>query len=132
MSLILTVKAKAMKKLLLIFALVGGMLFTNAQEKNKNRYVKDGNQIKATLYHDNGKISQTGFYTKDGKLQGTWMSFDENGKKTAEAHYENGEKTGKWFFWQDQDILKEVDYSNSKIVNVQTWKIQKDRVASSY
>ena len=120
-----------MKQLFLILALVGGMLFTNAQDKVKNEYIKDGKLIKATLYHDNGVVSQKGFYTKDGKLQGTWVSFDENGKKTAEAHYNKGQKTGKWFFWQDGNILKEVDYSNSKITSVNTWKMQGEQVVSS-
>lgn len=115
----------------MIFALVGGMLFTNAQEKTKGDYVKVGDLIQATLYHDNGAVSQEGFYTKQGKLQGVWTSFDQEGNKTAEAHYENGEKTGKWFFWQDNNILKEVDYDNSKITAVNTWKIQGERMVSS-
>jgi len=120
-----------MRNILMVFALVGGIFFTNAQEKVKNDYVKEGNLIKATLYYSNGEVSQQGFYTKQGKLQGDWTSFDQKGNKTAEAHYENGEKTGKWFFWQDDNILKEVDYSNSKILAVNTWKIQGDRMVSS-
>ncbi|MGB3775046.1 MAG: nicotinic acid mononucleotide adenyltransferase [Leeuwenhoekiella sp.] len=120
-----------MKNIIMIFALVGGMFLANAQEKVKGDYVKEGNLIKATLYHDNGEISQKGFYTKQGKLEGTWMSFDQEGNKTAEAHYANGQKTGKWFFWQDDNILKEVDYDNSKISAVSTWKIQGERVVSS-
>lgn len=120
-----------MKNIFIIFALVGGMFLTNAQEKVKNDYVKEGNLIKATLYHSNGEVSQKGFYTEQGKLQGDWTSFDQEGNKTAEAHYENGEKTGKWFFWQDNNILKEVDYNNSKIAAINTWKIQGERVVSS-
>ena len=119
-----------MKKLLMIFALVGGVFFANAQQELKNKYVKKGNLVEATLYHDNGQISQRGFYTREGLLQGTWVSFDTSGKKTAEAHYDKGQKTGKWFFWQD-NILKEVDYSNSRITSVNTWKIQGERVVSS-
>jgi len=120
-----------MRNIFMIFALVGGIFFTNAQEKVKNDYVKEGNLIKATLYYSSGEVSQQGFYTKQGKLQGDWTSFDQKGNKTAEAHYENGEKTGKWFFWQDDNILKEVDYHNSKILAVNTWKIQGDRMVSS-
>ncbi len=120
-----------MKKIFMIIALVGGIFFSNAQENVKNDYVKEGNLIKATLYYSNGEVSQKGFYTKQGKLQGDWTSFDQEGNKTAEAHYENGEKTGKWFFWQNDNILKEVDYSNSKISTVNTWKIQGDRMVSS-
>lgn len=120
-----------MKNILTIMALVGTMFLANAQEKISGDYVKDGNLIKATLYHANGEVSQKGFYTEQGKLQGKWMSFDQEGRKTAEAHYDNGEKTGKWFFWQGDNILKEVDYSNSKIASVSTWKIQGERMVSS-
>jgi antitoxin component YwqK of YwqJK toxin-antitoxin module len=36
-------------------------------------------------------------FTKNGKLQGEWISFDSNGNKTAMATYDNGQKSG-WFF----------------------------------
>lgn len=119
-----------MKKLLTICALVGGMLFTTAQEKPKDSFVKEGNLIKGTMYHDNGEIRQTGYYNREGKLQGKWESFDDKGNKTAVAQYENGKKVGKWFFWND-DTLNEVDYSNSKITNVSTYKITGERVVSN-
>lgn len=116
-----------------IFILLVALLCTAAlfaQEKGKNSYVKEGNLIKATLFHDNGEISQKGYYTEDGKLHGTWISYDANGSKTAVAQYENGSKTGKWFFWNG-DMLREVDYSDSKITNVSTWKIAGERVVSN-
>ncbi len=33
------------------------------------------------LYHDNGQVAQTGFYTLDNKLEGEWISYDAVGKK---------------------------------------------------
>jgi antitoxin component YwqK of YwqJK toxin-antitoxin module len=77
--------------------------------------------IKATYYHDNGAIAQTGFYNLDGKLEGTWKSYDANGKKVAVGNYDNGKKVGKWFFWNTNQ-LSEVDYANSKIKDVNTWQ----------
>jgi antitoxin component YwqK of YwqJK toxin-antitoxin module len=109
-----------MKKLLiLIVALIcSAALFS--QEEKKNVYEVENNLIKVTMFHDNGQISQTGFYTLDGKLQGNWYSYDVNGKKTAVAKYDNGNKTGKWFFWTD-GTLKEVDYNTNAIVSVVEW-----------
>ncbi|PHQ30908.1 MAG: nicotinic acid mononucleotide adenyltransferase [Leeuwenhoekiella sp.] len=118
-----------MKKLLVIVALVGAVSFVSAQEK-KNTYVKEGNLIKATLFYDNGQVSQEGYYTADGKLHGEWVSYDTDGKKTAVANYNEGKKTGKWFFWED-DTLREVDYSQSRITSVNTWKIEGERVVSN-
>jgi antitoxin component YwqK of YwqJK toxin-antitoxin module len=40
-----------------------------------------------------------------------------NGNKTAMATYDNGQKSGKWFFWNDT-VLSEVDYSNNQIASV--------------
>ena len=118
-----------MKKLLVVVALMGAVSFASAQEK-KNTFVKEGDLIKATLYYDNGQVSQEGYYTADNKLQGTWISYNKEGEKTAVANYDNGKKTGKWFFWND-DTLREVDYSQSRITGVNVWKIDGERVVSN-
>lgn len=98
---------------------------TNAKDK----YVLVDDLIEATLYHDNGAIAQTGYYTKDNKLQGEWVSYDANGKKTAVAQYNNGEKVGTWKFYQGE-TLKEVTYTNSRIAKVKTWEAKDTRVVS--
>ena len=86
----------------------------------KNSYVLNGDLIEATLYHDNGAIAQTGFYTLDNKLQGKWISYNTKGEKTAVANYENGAKVGTWIFYHG-DTMKEVHYESSKIAEVKTW-----------
>lgn len=101
-----------------------------AQEKVKNTYVDKGDVIEATLYFENGVVSQQGFYTKDGKLTGDWTSFNREGKKIAEAAYDQGKKVGTWFFWKG-DTLTEVTYSDSKIASVNTWKNEGTRVVSN-
>ena len=50
----------------------------------KDKYVLVDDLIEATLYHENGALAQTGFYTKDNKLQGEWVSYDANGQKLAD------------------------------------------------
>lgn len=107
-----------MKKYLLIAAiLISGIAF--AQEiKPKHEVI--GNLVKSTYYFADGKICQEGFF-KNGKLHGKWTSYDENGIKTAIAEYTNGKKTGKWFFWNNHN-LTEVDYSDSRVASVKTWK----------
>ncbi|MGB5942110.1 MAG: nicotinic acid mononucleotide adenyltransferase [Leeuwenhoekiella sp.] len=121
-----------MKRFMMVALLMGNMLWAVAQEEQtpKNKFVKIGNVIEATLYHDNGEVSQIGNYDNDGKLQGLWKSYDKNGKKLAVAHYESGEKVGKWFFWKN-DVLTEVDYSKSSIVAVNTWTLNGEQVVSN-
>ncbi|WP_296381093.1 nicotinic acid mononucleotide adenyltransferase [Winogradskyella sp.] len=114
------------KKVLLLFALFISMV-SFAQQERKLELNKDTNLIDVTYYHDNGVVSQTGFYTLDGKLQGEWLSFDTEGKKSISANYDNGKKVGKWFYWIDK-TLKEIDYTNNAIVSIIEW--QKDDESS--
>jgi antitoxin component YwqK of YwqJK toxin-antitoxin module len=107
-----------MKKTMILGALVISAI-TFAQPK-KPILEQDGNLVKATYYYDNGQIQQQGHF-KDGKLEGSWTAFDEKGNKKSVGEYSNGEKTGKWFFWSDK-ALSEVDYSNSRVASVKSWK----------
>ncbi|WP_026704699.1 toxin-antitoxin system YwqK family antitoxin [Flavobacterium soli] len=103
------------------YMILGALLFagiTFAQSEPKHEVV--GDIVKSTYYHENGQISQEGFY-KNGKVHGQWVSFDQNGKKTAIANYNEGIKTGKWIFWTDKN-LSEVDYSDSRVASVKNWK----------
>lgn len=106
-----------MKKLFLF--LFAGLLSIASfgQQKREMKLNKETNLIEVVYYHDNGVVSQTGTYTADGKLQGNWLTFDEAGKKTVSANYDNGKKVGKWIYWTGKTV-REVDYSNNQIANV--------------
>ncbi|CAM3362398.1 toxin-antitoxin system YwqK family antitoxin [Aequorivita lipolytica] len=119
-----------MKNILTILALVLLTSVSVAQEVNKSTYLIDGDIIEATLYHNNGMIAQTGYYTQDNKLTGEWVSYDLNGNKTAVAQYNNGEKVGTWVFY-DGDIKREVSYYDSRIAKVTTWKVSHTHVVSN-
>lgn len=89
-----------MKKLIFVFAFLITVV-SFAQQKKTLKLNKETNLIDAIYYHDNGEISQTGSFTADGKLQGKWLSFNTEGKKTVSANYDNGKKVGKWIHWID-------------------------------
>ncbi|WP_298507335.1 nicotinic acid mononucleotide adenyltransferase [uncultured Kordia sp.] len=110
-----------MKKLLLIAVFLVSGVAAFAQNSDKPTLEKKGDLVKATYYHDNGVVAQTGYFTLNGKLQGEWKSFDAKGNKTAVGNYDKGQKVGKWFFWNTNQ-LSEVDYNASKIKDVNTWK----------
>lgn len=90
-----------------------------AQEINPT-FEKHGELIKGTFYYEDGSIKQEGTY-KNGKLHGQWVSYGQDGEKNALAQYEEGNKTGKWFFWND-DLLTEVDYNKNIIAEVRKYK----------
>tara|TARA_R110000868_G_scaffold29732_4_gene110518 strand:+ start:26590 stop:26943 length:354 start_codon:yes stop_codon:yes gene_type:complete len=96
------------------------------QQKRELKLNKDTNLIEVVYYHDNGVVSQTGFYTADGKLQGEWLSFNTEGEKIVSANYDNGKKVGKWFYWT-KETVKEVDYNTNVIANLkESGKINKE------
>ncbi|MDC6350401.1 nicotinic acid mononucleotide adenyltransferase [Zeaxanthinibacter sp. PT1] len=109
-----------MKKLIAFcaFCLVVNLGFS--QKDKEIKVIKDKSLVEAVYYHDNGEISQMGTYNLKGELHGKWISYDESGNKRSIGTYENGVKTGKWFFW-GQDKLREVDFDNNAIASVQEW-----------
>jgi antitoxin component YwqK of YwqJK toxin-antitoxin module len=119
-----------MKKMIILLVAVFAMTAVQAQEKIKNSYIDKGDIIEATIYFEDGSVSQEGFFTKEGKLTGDWISYNREGAKVAEAQYENGDKVGTWFFWKG-DTLTEVSYTNSRIASVNTWKNEGSRVVSN-
>jgi antitoxin component YwqK of YwqJK toxin-antitoxin module len=118
-----------MKKVVvvLIFLVVG---VTYAQKERTLKLNKEKDLIEVVYYHDNGEISQTGYYTKDGKLHGNWFSYCQEGNKIVSAKYDNGKKVGKWFYWND-DKLTEVDYNDNIIASVNKWTSSETSVASN-
>src|SRR5690606_24452584 len=103
-----------MRKLVLVLVFVFASNMVIAQEANRKELVKKGNLVEAVVYHENDIVAQQGFYNLEGKLQGTWTSYDTNGNKTAVAQYRNGKKTGTWYFYTG-DELQEVSYQNNQI-----------------
>jgi hypothetical protein len=115
-----------MKNLICLFAFLITVV-SFGQQKKELKLNEDTNLIEATYYHDNGMVSQTGTFSVEGKLHGVWLSFDTEGNKLTSANYDNGKKVGKWFYWKDK-TLKEVDYVNNEIVNVNEWSSKATQV----
>lgn len=118
---------RVMKKSILFLALLFVAASTYGQADTKFKTEKKGDLTEATYFYADGKIQQQGTFNAQGKLHGTWTSYDVNGNKLAVGTYENNNKVGKWFFWT-HGVLKEVDYLDSRIVSVNEWK-DKTKVA---
>jgi len=117
-------KHYVMKKfavLLTFFALT-----LSAQENIAPQLEKQGELIKASFFHDNGKIAQTGFL-KDNKRHGSWVGYNRSGKKIAMGYFKSDKKNGQWFFWKGDELI-EVIYEDNKIVNVMEWNTPKNKL----
>lgn len=106
-----------MKKIFVIATMLCVSL-TFAQEDKNVKIVDKGDLTEVAYYYDNGVIQQEGTFNADGKLHGVWTSYDINGEKVSVGNYSNGKKVGKWYFWTKDNLVREVDYSDSRIVKV--------------
>ncbi|TYA74469.1 toxin-antitoxin system YwqK family antitoxin [Seonamhaeicola marinus] len=107
-----------MRKYILILAIL--FIGTSVYAQNTNVKVKHeqkGDLVEATYFYADGTVQQKGTFNQDGKLHGTWTSFDAKGNKIALGNYENGKKVGKWTFWNNGEV-KEVNFVDSKIASV--------------
>ncbi|PKQ62360.1 toxin-antitoxin system YwqK family antitoxin [Labilibaculum manganireducens] len=76
---------------------------------------------KITLYFENEKIQEVRSYS-DGLMDGTWITWNDNSVKIAEATYKRNKKHGKWYIWDDNGVKRyEMEYSEGEKVG--TWYI---------
>lgn len=76
---------------------------------------EDGDGIvEYVLKSDEGKVIETGYYL-NWKMHGTWTSYYDSGEKHTIARFRNGERHGKWVFFDRQGRLTfSVTYDKNK------------------
>lgn len=105
---------------ILTFTLLAGTCFADAdyywlQNKQPEILKVDDGLYKVTYFHPNGNIKETGYF-KDGKVHGKWISYAENGTKTAMATFNSGKKVGKMRLWDENgEVISIVDFDNREI-----------------
>ena len=50
------------------------------------------------VYHENGQLKYKGEY-KNGKEEGPWFSYDDTGQLRENGEYKDGEREGTWVFF---------------------------------
>jgi antitoxin component YwqK of YwqJK toxin-antitoxin module len=114
-----------MKRVLIILSLsIPGFLMAQGINKvsydelghmNSALYGTDAANYTFTQYYSSGIKSATGKF-KDGKKQGTWKTWDENGQLMAIAHYKNGEKTGTWIINEPDHTSFEISFNHNHML----------------
>lgn len=107
-----------MKKLFFSFAFLLFCLFSYSQNTKLPKNTKKGSLQEIILYYDNGNVMQHGFYTKDGKLHGSWESYNMDGTRRCYATYNYGVKVGIWTYWK-KDKTTKIEYNNNKVINIE-------------
>jgi antitoxin component YwqK of YwqJK toxin-antitoxin module len=73
-----------MKNLMILSLLLFGFI-AMAQDKNVSKEIVN-NTVVSTYFYENGQVAQKGSF-KDGKLHGSWVAYDENGKNIETPGY---------------------------------------------
>ena len=113
--------------ILVLFSFFATLAFTQSHQVVREELYSNGRVklqfvevtktlVKATYFHDNGMVSETGYYLNE-KLYGYWETFDFSENKIASGFFENNEKTGDWNYWKDGELIQVISYSNSIAVN---------------
>jgi len=136
------VKTEHMKNLFVV-AMMSISLSLISQEKELRTFYDDGSvkseyvysnadNYKVTNFYLNGKIMEIGEFT-NGKMNGTWVSFNENGAKTGEAVYNQGKKQGEWKMYDSSGNIRfAINYDNGKMVSATSFDSSGKLVAETH
>jgi len=76
---------------------------------------------KITLFFETEKIQEIRSYVS-GLMDGTWITWNNNSVKIAEASYKRNKKHGKWYIWDDNGVKRyEMEYKEGEKIG--TWYI---------
>lgn len=108
-----------MKKIAVILVFFCVTISFAQEQKSNIKLERQGDIVKATYFNSDGTISQQGSF-KGNLRHGNWISFNNKGEELVVGYYNKGAKTGKWIF-KENGNLKEVDYLDNMIINVNEW-----------
>ena len=65
------------------------------------------------FFHKNGALSSQGYFV-NGQPEGLWKNYDEEGNLISEGSRKNLQLHGKWTFYQDGKVFREINYAEGK------------------
>ena len=81
-----------------------------------------GNVVKALLYNEKGSEIGEGIITMEGRKEGEWTSFYENGTVKSKGRYTGNLETGIWNYYSASGKLEQTgEYKNGKYEGLWTW-----------
>ena len=84
--------------------------FTGKLSGKINGKIKNGKRNGLwTVYHDNGQLHSKGKY-KNGNKEGLWEVYHRNGKLQSKGEYKNGNEEGLWEWYFDNGGIMNAGY----------------------
>ncbi|MCF8302400.1 MAG: hypothetical protein K9I94_03920 [Bacteroidales bacterium] len=79
----------------------------------RREYDKEGNISQAYIFK-NGQIIGEGIIKENGKKNGSWVSYYQNGKIKARGTYDDNVKVGKWTYYYPNGQVEQTGRYNNK------------------
>lgn len=89
--------------------------------ESNDKYTIEGNLVKVERFDDSGNLMEIGTYSKDGALEGKWMSYRTDGSLKSVAFYSEGEKVGNWTHYDEfKNQIHQVSYEDGIIASAES------------
>ena len=107
--------------------------FDDGKLKAEGRYNKDVRTGTWKFYHESGSVEQQGSYNKDGKPEGEWQWFYDNGELLRTENYYLGKLDGKMTEYdRDGNIITEGPYIEGREDGAWFYIMGKNKVEGMY
>jgi antitoxin component YwqK of YwqJK toxin-antitoxin module len=105
----------------------GRLVFSGSYKRNVpigiHRFFDSvGNVYNSFIYSEKGIKLSEGILTKEGKKEGPWIYYYEDGKVLAKGRFLNNQESGIWnYYYENGKEEQKGEYKNGKYNNVWTW-----------
>ncbi len=89
--------------------------YPNGQIRVKGTYKNNLRDGEWTYFFENGNIWSKGTF-KQGKSDGIFTIYNKDGSLFMKSSYKMGKPNGKWQFYENNNLKREVYFSNDSIV----------------
>ncbi len=88
-----------------------------------HRYFDNNGKVKSSkTYNLEGRIIAEGIVLENGKEDGNWIYYHENGKNKAIGKYRNGKKQGSWNYYYPKGRVQQTgSYVSGKLSGIWKW-----------
>jgi antitoxin component YwqK of YwqJK toxin-antitoxin module len=106
---------------------LGNVIFSGSYKKDRpvgihRMFNKEGKVINSFLFNDNGLKIGEGIITPEGKKEGPWSYFYDDGKVRSKGNYSNNLETGNWkYFFEDGKTEQLGVFKNGKFDGTWQW-----------
>lgn len=105
----------------------GNLIFQGSYKNDKpigihRKFNENGKVISTETYNLYGKVVAEGIVLINGKEDGKWVYYYDNGNKKAEGKYLKGKQQGNWkFYYPNGKIKQQGNYSLGKLTGSWKW-----------